>query len=69
VGVANDDNAAAETVLADTLDGDANAADAGSAGAASAVDGAIAVDTPSDQLEYEGVLLPSHTVVELRVSF
>jgi hypothetical protein len=62
----------ADAAPADTVDNsDADAAAAGDSENESdeAVDGALAADTPADQLEYNGVLLPSHTVVELKVSF
>jgi hypothetical protein len=60
----------ADAAPADTVDGNAAAAAGDNENESDeAVDGALAADTPADQLEYNGVLLPFHTVVELKVSF
>jgi hypothetical protein len=64
-----DTNDAADAAPADTVNGNAVEGAGDSENESDEVDGAIAADTPADQLEYDGVLLPSHTVVELRVSF
>jgi hypothetical protein len=64
-----DTNDAAPADTVDNADADAAAAGDSESESDAVVDGAIAADTPADQLEYDGVLLPSHTVVELRVSF